>query len=147
MKIIKRSIYAHTKKWKRLVNLLFTNTLHSSECHMRHHFPKMNCSRQCRQSQFSSTAEFSNEMKLKSRLPPFSLTHIRVSTRVLFLVCSIIFYLWVNSDNIILWQTRHTGSFLIPCLGLCPLLTNRKILPGQSDNDISYRGQSSSRSV
>ena len=66
-------------------------------------------------------------MKLKSRLLPFSVTRIRVSTRFLFFV-SKVFYLWVNSDNIILWQTRHTGSFLIPCLGSCPLSTNRKIL-------------------
>ena len=82
-------------------------------------------------------------MKLKSRLLPFSVTRIRVSTRFLFFV-SKVFYLWVNSD-IILWQTRHTGSFLIPCLVSCFLSTNRKILltslakyaiSGQSDTEI-----------
>ena len=81
-------------------------------------------------------------MKLKSRLPLFSVTHIRVSTRFIF--GFVVFYLWVNSD-FIFWQTRHTGSFLIPFLGSCPLLTNRKILltslakytiSGQSDTEI-----------
>ena len=41
----------------------------------------------------------------------------------------VVFYLWVNSDNIVRWQTRHAGSFQILCLGSCPLSpTNRKIL-------------------
>ena len=62
-----------------------------------------------------------------------------------FIFGFVVFYFWVNSDNIILWQTRHTGSFLIPCLGSCPLSTNRKILltslakyaiSGQSDTEI-----------
>ena len=109
--------------WKRLVNLPFTKHLHNSEHHTQHHFPRMNCSRQYWQTQFSSTAEFSNEMKL--RLPPFSLTCIRVSTHVFGFI---IFYLWVNSGNVVLWQTRHTGSFQILCLGSCPLSANQKIL-------------------
>ena len=37
----------------------------------------MNCSRRCRQTQFSFTVGFGDEMKLKSRLPPFSLIWIR----------------------------------------------------------------------
>ena len=50
----------------------------------------------------------------------------------------------INSD-IIHWQTRHTRSFLIPCLGSCPLSTNQKILltslakdviSGQSETEI-----------
>ena len=50
------------------------------------------CRRQCWQTQFSSTAEFSNEMKLKSRLPPFSLTRSRVLTRILFSVSTFIVF-------------------------------------------------------
>ena len=79
---------------------------------------------------------------MKLRLLPFSVTRIRVLTRFIF--GFVVFYLWVNSD-IILWQTRHTGSFLIPCLVSCFLSTNRKILltslakyaiSGQSDMEI-----------
>ena len=123
MKIMKRrSICAH-KKWKRLVNLPFTKSLHWSEHCTRHHFLKMNCRRRCWQTQFSSTMEFSNEMKLKLRLPPFPLTHLGVD--VCFVYGFVVFYLWINSD-IIRWQTRHTGLFQIPCLGSCPLSTNQK---------------------
>ena len=32
----------------------------------------------------------------------------------------VVFYLWVNSDNITCWQSRHTTWFQIPYLGLCP---------------------------
>ena len=85
--IKRRSIRAH-KMWEQLVNLPFTKSLHRLEHHMRHHFPKMNCRRRCRQTQFSSIAEFSNEMKLESKLPPFSLTYIWVTTHVLFSVLS-----------------------------------------------------------
>ena len=89
---------------------------------------------------FSSTAGFSNKMKLKSRLLPFSL--IRIQCWLIF--CFVVFYLWVNSANIIRWQTRHTGSFQISSLGLCPLWTDWKILlislakcaiSGQSDTE------------
>ena len=75
---------------------------------------------------------------MKLRLLPFSVTRIRVLTRFIF--GFVVFYLWINSD-IILWQTRHSGLFLIPC----PLSTNRKILltslakyaiSGQSDMEI-----------
>ena len=52
----------------------FIKNLNRSEHRTRHHFPKM--SRQCRQTQFLFTAGFGNEMKLKSRLPPFSLNRI-----------------------------------------------------------------------
>ena len=82
----KKSLFVHQKKWKCLLNLPFTKSLHNSEHRTRYHFPRMNRSRRCRQTQFSSTAEFCNEMKLKSRLPPFFLTRIWVSTRVLFSV-------------------------------------------------------------
>ena len=81
----------------------------------------MNYSRWCQQTQFSSTAGFSN--KMKSRLPPFSL--IRIQCR-LIVFGFVVFYFWVNPDNIICWQTRHTGLFQIPCLGSCPLWTDRK---------------------
>ena len=59
-------------------------------------------------------------------------------------VFSFVFYLWVNSGNIIHWQTRHTGLFQTPRLRSCPLSTNRKILlisltkyaiSGQSDTE------------
>jgi len=32
----------------------------------------------------------------------------------------VVFYLWINSDNITRWQSRHTGWFQIPHLGSCP---------------------------
>ena len=66
------------EKWKRSENLPFTKSLNGSEHPMRHHFLKISRSRRCPQTQFSSsTAGFSNEMKLKSRLSTFSLIHIR----------------------------------------------------------------------
>ena len=98
MKIIKRSIHAHTKKWKHLVNLPFTKSLHNSE----HHFLRMNCSRQCQQTQFLFTAEFSNEMKLKSKLPPFFLTrNTYLGVDECFVFGFVVFYLSVSSDNIV----------------------------------------------
>ena len=39
----------------------------------------------------------------------------------------VVFYLWVNSDNITCWQSRHTAWFQIPYLGLCPPSTDWKI--------------------
>ena len=39
----------------------------------------------------------------------------------------VVFYLWVNSDNITCWQSRHTAWFQIPYLGSCPPLLDRKI--------------------
>ena len=65
-----------TKKWKRTVNLPFRKSLNRSGYCMRHHFLKMKNSRRCRETQFSSTAGFGNEMKSKSRLPLFYLTRI-----------------------------------------------------------------------
>ena len=44
---------------------------------------------QCRQTQFLSTAGFSNEMKFKSRLPPFSLICIRCRCMFCFWFCSL----------------------------------------------------------
>ena len=58
--------------------------------------------------QFSSTAGLGNEMKLKSRLPPFS---------------SVCIWCLIYIDS----MTRHTGSFQILFLGSCPLLTDWKI--------------------
>ena len=60
---------------------------------------------------------------MKSRLLPFSL--IRIQCR-LVVFGFVVFCLWVNPDNIVCWQTKHTGLFQIPCLGLCPLWTDRK---------------------
>ena len=40
--------------------------------------------------QFLSTAGFGNEMKLKSRLPPFSLIHIQCQRAFCFLFCSLL---------------------------------------------------------
>ena len=88
-------------------------------------FSRKNCSRRCRQTQFSSTAGFSNEMKLKSRLQPFSLIRIRCRRMFCFWFRSL--YLWINSDNITRWQSRHTAWFQIPYLGSCPPSTDRKI--------------------
>ena len=39
----------------------------------------------------------------------------------------VVFYLWVNSDNITRWQSRHTGRFQIPYLGSCPPSIDWKI--------------------
>ena len=44
---------------------------------MQHHFPTMDCSRWCRQSQISPTTGFGDEMKLKLWLLPFSLIRIQ----------------------------------------------------------------------
>ena len=38
-----------------------------------------------------------------------------------------VFYLWVNSDNITRWQSRHTAWLQIPYLGSCPPSIDRKI--------------------
>ena len=77
-----------TKKWKRTVNLPFRKSLRRSGHHTRHHFPKMNNSRWCWETQFSSTTGFGNEMKSISRLPVFYLTHIHYSvwTCILFAI-------------------------------------------------------------
>ena len=77
---------------------------------------------QCRQTQFLSTAGFSNKMKFKSRLPPFSL--ICIWCWRMFCFCFVVFYLWVNSDDITRW---HAGWFQIPYLGSCPLSIGQKI--------------------
>ena len=118
--MIKRSIHAQKSGNVSVVNLPFSKSLHRSEHHMRHHFLRMNCCRWCRQTQFSSTTEFSNEMKLRL---PYSYS---VSMGVVF--SFVVFCLCVSSDNIICWQTTYTGSFQIPCLGSCPPSTNWKIL-------------------
>ena len=39
----------------------------------------------------------------------------------------VVFYLWVNSDDITHWQSRHAGWFQILYLGSCPLSIDRKI--------------------
>ena len=36
------------------------------------------------------------------------------------------FVLWVNSDDITRWQSRHVGWFQIPYLGSCPLSIDQK---------------------
>jgi len=123
---MKRSIRA-PKKWKCLVNLLFTKSWIRSEHHTWHHFLRMNCNRWCQQTQFSSTAGFNNKMKLKLRLLPFSV-HCIHTVNACFGFSFVVFYLWVNSDNVIHWQTRHTGLLQIPCFGSCPLSINWKIL-------------------
>ena len=65
------------KKWKQSITLPFTKSLNRLEHYTWHHFPKINSSRWCWHTQFSSTAEFGNEMKLKLRLLPFSLICIQ----------------------------------------------------------------------
>ena len=92
---------------------------------MGHHFPRMNCSRQCRQTLFSSTAEFSNKMKLKLRLLPF-FSHSYLGVDACFVFGFVVFYLLVNSNNTVRCQTWHAGLFQILCLGSCPLSTNWK---------------------
>jgi len=39
----------------------------------------------------------------------------------------VVFYLWVNSDDITCWQSRHARWFQIPYLGSCPPSIDRKI--------------------
>ena len=39
----------------------------------------------------------------------------------------VVFYLWVNSDDITRWQSRHAGWFHIPYLGSCPPSIDWKI--------------------
>ena len=39
----------------------------------------------------------------------------------------VVFYLWVNSDNITRWQSRHTGWYQIPYQGSCPPSIDWKI--------------------
>ena len=63
-------------------------------------------------------------MKLKSRLPPFSL--ICIQCRHVFCFDFIVFYLWVNSVYT-RWQSRHTTWFQIPYLGSCSPSIDRKI--------------------
>ena len=115
------TVYPCTKKWKRSVNLPFTKNLNRSEhhSHTQHHFPKTNSSRRCQQTPFSSTVKFGNEIKLKSRMPPFSLICIQCE-RMFCFQFRIVFCIWVNSDT--RWQTRHIGLFQI----LCPLSIDRQ---------------------
>ena len=136
------------KNGKCLVYLPFTKSLKRLEHRTQHYFPRMNCSRWCQPTQLSSsTAGFSNEMKFKSRLPPFSLIHIR---------CQHAFCFWFHSllpliQILIILYADKLGilgrSVQIPCLGSGPPSTNRKILlvslakyaivcSGQSDTEI-----------
>ena len=39
----------------------------------------------------------------------------------------VLFSIWVNSDNITSWQSRHTAWFQIPNLGSCPPSFDRKL--------------------
>ena len=96
----KKKVYWCTKKWKCSVNLLFRKSLNRSEHRTQHHFSKMNNSRRCQQTQFSSTAGFGNEMKSKSRLPLFFFIHIRCEHA--FCLHFVVFCIWVNSDTC--WQ-------------------------------------------
>ena len=64
-------------------------------------------------------------MKLKLRLLPFSLIIFGVDACLVF--DFIVFYLWVNSDDITCWQSRHTTWFQIPYLGSCPPSIDQKI--------------------
>ena len=49
------------------------------------------------------------------------------SVDVCFVFDFVVFCLWVNSDNIARWQSRHTAWFQIPYLGSCPPSIDRKI--------------------
>ena len=68
-------------------------------------------SRRCRQTQFLSTAGFGNEMKLKSRLPPFSLIRIW---------CQRVFCLRLRSRLHLskLWYTRTVRLDTLGCFRL-----------------------------
>ena len=67
-------------------------------------------------------------MKLKSRLPPFSLIHIRCRRMFRFRFCSLLplSKFWY-CDSFTRWQSRHTVWFQIPYLGSCPPWIDRKI--------------------
>ena len=70
----------NTGNWKHPAILMFTKTLNRLEHHTWHYFSKTNSETVqhtiCRLTQFSSTRGLSNEMKMKSKLLPFSLIHI-----------------------------------------------------------------------
>ena len=93
----------------------------------QHHFSRMNCSRQCFGKPSSRLPWDLVTRKSWSRGSCHFLSSV-FSVNACFVFVFVVFYLWVNSDNIIHWQTRHTGLFQIPCLGLCHLSTNWKIL-------------------
>ena len=60
----------------------------------------------------------------------------------------VVFYLWVNSDNITCWQSRHTEWFQIPYLGSCPPLIGKYHWSiWQNVWPVWYGNQSSSRSI
>ena len=63
----KKKVYPCTKKWKCSVNLPFTKNRIDRNIVCGIIFQKMNYSRRCRQTQFSSTAGFSNKIvKIKA---------------------------------------------------------------------------------
>ena len=113
MKLVKR-------EWKRSVKLPFTIGFN----HMASFFEDKKCSRwYVGKSQFSSTAGLGNKMKLKLMLLPFSFIRFWCLHVFCFLFCN----LWVNADIYAGSMTRHSGSFQILFLGLCPLSIDRKI--------------------
>ena len=76
--------------------------------------------------QFSSTAGLGNKMKLKLMLLPFSIIWFWCLRVFCFLFCNLrplskCRYLYAGS------MTRHSGSFQVLFLGLCPLSIDRKI--------------------
>ena len=132
------------KKRKHSVNTPFIKSLNRSELRMRHHFPKM--SRRCLQTQFLSTVGFANEMKLKSRLPSFSLICIW---------CQRVFCLWLHSHLHLskFWYTRTVRLGTLGCFRfhvwegvLCWLTGNyhwsvqqdTQFLAGQTDTETNY---------
>ena len=136
MKIVKKKVCLWREKkkgWKHSVNMPFTKSLNRPK-HTRHHFLKLNCCRQCRQTQFSlSTTRF--EVKTAAVFVSFVF-----SDNECFVFGFIVFYLLVNSD--LHWQTTHIRLFRISCLGLCPLWIDLKLslsilarymISGQSD--------------
>ena len=95
------------------MNLPFTKSLNRLEQCMLYHFPVTNDAADDNQlTQFSSAAWFGNEMKLKSRLLPFSFIHI---------LCRYVFCFQFSnrlpSDS----MSRPIGSFQIPFLRSFPL--------------------------
>ena len=93
-------------------------------------------SKRCRQTQFLSTAGFGNEMKLKSRLPPFSLIRIW---------CQRAFCLRLRSRLHLskFWYTRTVRLGTLGCFRFhvwdCPLSTDWKLsMISLAGNTISH---------
>ena len=116
----KKKVYLCKKEKKEM----FTKSrLNRSKHCTRHHFLKMNRCRWCWQT--SSRLPWDLIMRWSRSRGCHHFLSFIFSVNARFVFGFVVFCLWVNSD--IRWQTTHTGSFLIPCLGSCPVSTDLKL--------------------